>query len=128
MKNTHTMSIVIFFTTLSVLTQSTTQAKLNLKLNQTIVPHMKSVDLVQRNAEDQGDLKPARIIRPSDFEAEGMNGMSNRPNYLSNVITRKPTSTIIKRGAPSDGMTYDLDQISKFLLKKDMFILITLSI
>lgn len=67
----------------------------------------------EENAEYQY-MKPAKIIKPDDYEEDKEKKINHRVNYMSSVITRKPTSTITRKNALGDQeLTFDLDKISK---------------
>ena len=85
---------------------------------------MKTVTTVDnKNNNDSDGLKKAIIINDNS-ENDNISNNNNkseinqRPNYMSNVIYKKPTSTLLKRNYnPSnnkDGVpTFDLNEISK---------------
>lgn len=64
------------------------------------------------NTMEKGDrMVKASIIYPKDNEE-----VENRVNYLSDVISRKPTTTLLDTSKlnESPNMTFDLNQLSKY--------------
>lgn len=94
-------------------------------LDQYSIPHivqkMKTVNSsisADNNDNKEDGYKKAEIVKPNFDDNDTPNNnkhlINQRVNYLSNVISNKPTNTLLKRGYNNDSsITYDLDNISK---------------
>mmetsp|Transcript_21802 Transcript_21802/g.22713 ORF Transcript_21802/g.22713 Transcript_21802/m.22713 type:complete len:482 (+) Transcript_21802:16-1461(+) len=142
MKNTNITPLLLFWLAFTTIKSLNLQAKMKVEanansnlssktniqtalatnLNQVIVPRMRTISLTNQSnsTEDSTNLKKAMIVEPKEDELENKNKtkenfIDQRPNYLSNVIYNKATSTVLKNNNNSN-LTFDLDHLKKSAL------------